>query len=186
MNYGNITYGRFTHEEWAKREKQDDPFFEEDGHIYRITETHRTPSDVRYQAVTVSEDDRERWFARRAQERDLKPSPDSSTPEGDESESDAAWTQEEEPAPKSEVDGGREESDIETGGLEGRMTTEEFERYLHAAGTEDAEEDVPVRMPARAKPDFKQFARENGWAGTGRISARIREQYEERYGPPDE
>lgn len=182
MNYGNITYGRFTHEEWAKREKQDDPFFEEDGHIYRITETHRTPSDVRYQAVTVSEDDRERWFARRAQERDLKPSPDSSTPEGDESESDAAWTQEmvDEARRQAEnldvqvVDGGCEESPAEESP---RQTTGNFGLPV---------EDARPRTPARAKPDFKQFARENGWAGTGRIPGRIREQYEERYGPPDE
>ena len=171
MTIGTVTYGRFTHEEWAKLTG---PYFERDGAMHKLTDFHQTPSDVRYQAVEVDPAEREEWEHKQAHAR-------ATWEEAKRERGDAQ--PEQELAPRDDEDGGREATFEEERAHEAVIQEEDHiaealreEQLAARQSREEPDETVPDRTPT-----LQEFARHRGWR-RGPISARIKEQYRNEVG----
>src|SRR5262249_33187489 len=70
-----LTYGRFTLDEWERR--AGNPYIEESGHCYRITEAvPNQAKEVRYQAVECEPSEVAQWKAEQAAAAAPKPAPE--------------------------------------------------------------------------------------------------------------
>ena len=149
------TYGHFTLKDYEGR--KDNPFLEQHGRWYRITDTHtiRALDRVNYQAEECDAREVEAWLAAKtATVAEPEPEPEQTEPEAS-ADFDSFLDELEESLPPSD------ESD--------ELTPAATEAALH------------YQFQQR-QPSLQTWAREHGWAGVGRISKKLREAYKAEFG----
>ena len=159
------TYGHFTLKDYEGR--KDNPFLEQHGRWYRITDTHtiRALDRVNYQAEECDAREVEAWLANQAYiETSLSGK--------------AVAVAEPEPIDLEQAEPETDDFDSFLDELEESLPPADESDELTPAATEAA---LRYQFQQR-QPSLQTWAREHGWAGVGRISKKLREAYKAEFG----